>query len=130
MPTRELAEQVYGNLKELTVYCDDQVHFVNLAADIPMGAQIPMLAEVPDIIVSTPSKVLTHLVAGNLNVQTSLESLVIDEADLILSFGYEEDIQKLLTFLSPLHQSYLMSATLTAVCFIIYSGNECFHFQK
>jgi ATP-dependent RNA helicase DDX56/DBP9 len=39
--------------------------------------------------------------------------LVIDEADLILSFGYDEDLKAILRFLPPIYQSYLMSATLS-----------------
>lgn len=45
----------------------------------------------------------------------SLQNLVIDEADLVLSFGYEEDLRKILSFLPKLYQSFLMSATLTKV---------------
>lgn len=42
-----------------------------------------------------------------------LENLVIDEADLVLSFGYEEDVRKVLTFLPKIYQSFVMSATVT-----------------
>ncbi|KAI9257975.1 P-loop containing nucleoside triphosphate hydrolase protein [Phascolomyces articulosus] len=75
--------------------------------------QRPMLAEKPDIIVSTPSKVLAHLEADNMNLRESLEMLVIDEADLVLSFGYEQDVRKILTYLPKIYQSFLMSATFT-----------------
>jgi len=44
-----------------------------------------------------------------------LESLVIDEADLVLSYGYEEDLKTLMACLPKLLQSFLMSATLTPV---------------
>jgi ATP-dependent RNA helicase DDX56/DBP9 len=45
----------------------------------------------------------------------SLESLVIDEADLILSYGHDEDIRQIFggTFLPNVFQSYLVSATMT-----------------
>jgi superfamily II DNA/RNA helicase len=45
--------------------------------------------------------------------------LIIDEADLILSYGYEEDLQKLLTHLPKMHQTLLMSATLTEVSYAV-----------
>lgn len=48
-------------------------------------------------------------------LKTSLENLVIDEADLVLSFGYNDDVRKILTYLPKIHRSFLMSATLTKV---------------
>lgn len=41
-----------------------------------------------------------------------LKMLVVDEADLILSFGYSEDVHKIVNFLPKICQSFLMSATL------------------
>lgn len=48
-------------------------------------------------------------------VVTSLESLVIDEADLILSYGHDEDVRQIFsgTYLPKVFQSFLMSATMT-----------------
>lgn len=76
------------------------------------------LADKPDIVVSTPSRVLSHLRAGALDL-SKLEALVIDEADLILSYGHSSnDIQAILTgsdtwSLPTTYQSFLMSATMT-----------------
>lgn len=56
----------------------------------------PLLMEKPDIVVGTPSRVLAHIKAGNLNLKESLEIVIIDEADLLLSFGYEDDVKALL----------------------------------
>ena len=52
--------------------------------------------EKPDIVLGTPSRILGHLVAKNLVLKESLEMLVIDEADLVFSFGYEEDVKAIL----------------------------------
>ncbi|KAL1427127.1 hypothetical protein MTO96_017732 [Rhipicephalus appendiculatus] len=46
-------------------------------------------------VVGTPSRILAHLKAGHLTLK--LEMLVIDEADLVLSFGHEQDLNELLT---------------------------------
>ena len=56
----------------------------------------PMLAEKPDIVVGTPSRLLAHIQAGNLDIKNSLEMIVIDEADLVFSFGYEENVRAIL----------------------------------
>jgi ATP-dependent RNA helicase DDX56/DBP9 len=48
-----------------------------------------------------------------LNLKESVTDLVLDEADLILSFGYEQDMKEILEFLPSIYQSYLMSATMS-----------------
>lgn len=52
--------------------------------------------EKPDVVVGTPSRVLAHLNAKNLVLNSSLETLVVDEADLLFSFGFEADLKNLL----------------------------------
>jgi ATP-dependent RNA helicase DDX56/DBP9 len=46
---------------------------------------------------------------------SSLDSLIIDEADLILSYGHDDDIRAIFAgnFLPKVYQSFLMSATMT-----------------
>ncbi|XP_009879807.1 PREDICTED: probable ATP-dependent RNA helicase DDX56, partial [Charadrius vociferus] len=56
----------------------------------------PVLMEKPDVVVGTPGRVLAHLNARSLSLRNSLELLVLDEADLLLSFGFGEDIKSLL----------------------------------
>ena len=48
-------------------------------------------------------------------LRDSLETLVIDEADMVLSFGYEDDIKRMLTHFPKIYQAILMSATLNQV---------------
>ncbi|CAN0917733.1 DEAD-box ATP-dependent RNA helicase 16 [Linum grandiflorum] len=68
----------------------------------------------PDILISTPACVAKCLSTGVLqstSVGDSLEVLVLDEADLLLSFGFEEDLKALTTLLPRRCQCLLMSAT-------------------
>ena len=58
----------------------------------------PLLMEKPDIVVATPSKALLHVKAKNLDLKSELEMLVIDEADLVFSFGYEDEVKELLRY--------------------------------
>lgn len=99
-PSRELCHQAYTNLSELMVYCQREISIVDLtSSDMTLAAQKQALATKPDIIVATPTKILQHLKdeqqATLLGLKTSLEMLVIDEADLLLSFGYEDDMRTL-----------------------------------
>ncbi|KAJ3156781.1 ATP-dependent DNA/RNA helicase [Geranomyces michiganensis] len=113
VPTKELAEQVLKHVKDLTLYAKEVVA-VNLGtSDQTTANQRAILAEKPDIIIATPSKILAQLEAGNVVLKESLESLVIDEADLILSYGYDEDLRKVLGHLPKIYQSSLMSATMS-----------------
>ncbi|KAJ2112341.1 ATP-dependent DNA/RNA helicase, partial [Coemansia sp. RSA 921] len=111
VPTRELAEQVSKYVTDLTKFCGKEISAVNIATNTPLHMQAPVLAELPDVIVSTPAKIMKHLVARNI-VLSGLEMLVIDEADLVLSFGYEDDIRGIVAHLPKIHQSMLLSATL------------------
>ncbi|OLY82809.1 ATP-dependent RNA helicase dbp9 [Smittium mucronatum] len=71
-----------------------------------------LIAEQPEVVVSTPSRVLQYLKDGTLSVIETLETLVIDEADLILSFGYKNDLQEIFEYFPRACQHILMSATL------------------
>ncbi|WAR21237.1 DDX56-like protein [Mya arenaria] len=97
-PTKELCSQAYRNIQELTSCCSREVK--------------PMLSEKPDIVVGTPSRLLAHIQAGNLDVSESLEMIVIDEADLVFSFGYEDNVKAILNHMPKIYQAFLMSATL------------------
>ncbi|KAJ3205744.1 ATP-dependent DNA/RNA helicase, partial [Clydaea vesicula] len=103
VPSKELANQVYDVLKSLSFYCQNVVRLLN-ACDCDGSLK----SENPDIVVATPTKFLQLI-----DSQDTLESLVIDEADLILSFGYEEDLNKLVNFFPKALQTFLFSATLS-----------------
>ncbi|KAI0242553.1 ATP-dependent DNA/RNA helicase [Massospora cicadina] len=122
VPTRELAEQVNGQLKEILNYCP-QIRYLNVATDAPedviryvesplINASSSQLKENPHIVIGTPSKVLHFLQAKALLVKTSLRHLVVDEADLALSFGYEQDVHAIMAFLPKMVQAFIMSATI------------------
>jgi ATP-dependent RNA helicase DDX56/DBP9 len=97
-PSRELCNQAYKNLQELMAYCQREITVVDISSSqINLQAQKQILATRPDIIVSTPTKILAHLKDENqayaTELKATLELLVIDEADLLLSFGYEEEMK-------------------------------------
>ena len=110
-PSRELAGQIHQAVTDLTRNCGRVVRSLDVS---PTAVDIEALlvGDLPDIIVGTPSSVLKHI--GNLNMSESLEMLVIDEADLIFSFGHEQDLKAILkSGLPPTYQAVLTSATLS-----------------
>lgn len=116
VPTRELSNQVTQFLEKLVVYCNRKVTAVNLSLNVADSVLQSLLASKPDILVATPAKlvqVLQDNVDSNLIDLSKVRSLVIDEVDLVLSYGYMDDLQQLESYL-PVKtslQTFLMSAT-------------------
>lgn len=71
------------------------------------------MADSPDVVVSTPGRVAVHLNGGVLKLD-QLKHIVIDEADLVLSYGYDEDLENIAKAMPKGIQTFLMSATLRA----------------
>lgn len=113
VPSKELGQQVQTMIRQLTFFCSRDVRVADISAKADLSAQRPILMEKPDVVVGTPSRVLAHLNAQNLVLHSSLEMLVVDEADLLFSFGFEADLKNLLCHLPKIYQSFLMSATLS-----------------
>ncbi|KAM9840992.1 putative ATP-dependent RNA helicase DDX56 [Aulostomus maculatus] len=113
VPTKELGQQVQTMMRQLTAFCSRDVRVADISSKADLSAQRPVLMEKPDVVVGTPSRVLAHLNAQNLVLHSTLEMLVVDEADLLFSFGFEADLKNLLCHLPKIYQSFLMSATFT-----------------
>ncbi|KAL4793651.1 P-loop containing nucleoside triphosphate hydrolase protein [Aspergillus venezuelensis] len=113
VPTRELAEQVQKVITTFAAFCGKDVRSVNLTRKVSDAVQKSMLADYPDIVVSTPARVIANLGTSALSLE-NLTHFIIDEADLVLSYGYEDDIQALSKAIPRGVQTFLMSATLTA----------------
>ncbi|EHA22894.1 hypothetical protein ASPNIDRAFT_46984 [Aspergillus niger ATCC 1015] len=113
VPTRELAEQVQKVVTTFAAFCGKDVRSVNLTQKVSEAVQRTMLSDYPDIVISTPARVIANLGNSSLSLD-NLTHLVIDEADLVLSYGYDEDINALSKAIPRGVQTFLMSATLTS----------------
>ncbi|XP_063841855.1 probable ATP-dependent RNA helicase DDX56 [Scylla paramamosain] len=111
-PSKELCKQIKDNIGELTVSCRREVRYVDVSPQVPLEAQRPLLIDKPDIVVGTPTRVLAHITAENLNVRNSLKLLIIDEADLMFAFDHISDIEAVLKHLPQIYQSFVTSATM------------------
>ncbi|NWX53047.1 DDX56 helicase, partial [Steatornis caripensis] len=111
VPSKELGQQVVRSLRQLAAFCAREVRVADLCAQSDVAAQRPVLMEKPDVVVGTPGRVLAHLSTRSLSLRHSLELLVLDEADLLLSFGFGDDIKSLLCHLPKIYQALLVSAT-------------------
>ncbi|MDI1489053.1 MAG: ATP-dependent DNA/RNA helicase [Ramalina farinacea] len=112
VPTKELASQVTKAALSFCSQCQKEIKIVNLTQKVPESVQRTLLAGAPDVVVSTPSRIAANLKNGAFEAGGA-RHLVIDEADLVLSYGYEEDLAAVAQALPRGIQTFLMSATLT-----------------
>lgn len=108
-PTRELAVQIYDNIK---VYSEG----LNLKLGIAYGGvsinpQIRVLSAGVDILVATPGRLL-DLMQQNRVTLKSVETFILDEADRMLDMGFIHDIKRIVYTLPKNRQTVLFSATM------------------
>ncbi|TVY91390.1 ATP-dependent RNA helicase [Lachnellula willkommii] len=112
VPTRELAEQVTKAVEFFAAFATKDVRAINLTHKVSDAVQRSLLADFPDIVITTPARASANLESSALSLE-HLAHLVIDEADLVLSYGYDEDLQNVAKIMPKGVQTILMSATLT-----------------
>lgn len=107
-PTRELAVQVYDNLKTYGKYLPYRIACVYGGTDIK-----PQIAELKlgiEFLVATPGRFLDLVEQKAVNLQ-SVQAIVLDEADRMLDMGFIPDVQRILNLLPNTRQGLLFSAT-------------------
>ncbi|XP_075037309.1 ATP-dependent RNA helicase DDX18 [Mixophyes fleayi] len=110
-PTRELAMQTYGVLKELMAH---HVHTYGLImGGSNRSAEAQKLANGVNIVVATPGRLLDHMQNTPGFMYKNLQCLVIDEADRILEVGFEQEMKQIINLLPKRRQTMLFSATQT-----------------
>ncbi|KAK6883176.1 ATP-dependent RNA helicase DBP9 [Candida tropicalis] len=114
VPTRELSNQVFQFIEKLLSFSNNKINVLNLSSNYSDQVLNSLLVNKPDVIISTPAKLIQILEKNEKNVDLStVKNLTIDEVDLVLSFGYMDDLKKLENYL-PIKknlQTFLMSAT-------------------
>ncbi|MFM5028618.1 ATP-dependent RNA helicase DbpA [Aeromonas rivipollensis] len=108
-PTRELADQVAQEIRRLARTLPN-VKLVTLCGGTPTAPQSATLSFGAHIAVGTPGRILKHLEQGTLEL-SSLETLVLDEADRMLDMGFGEDINRVISYAPERRQTLLFSAT-------------------
>jgi len=108
-PTRELAMQTYERVKEL-----GKAHGLShglLIGGVTRKAEQKALRKGVNVVVATPGRMLDHLRNTQGFQYNNLVCLVIDEADRMLSEGFEEEMKGILKQAPKRRQTMLFSAT-------------------
>ena len=108
-PTRELANQIAQNLRNLSRHIHN-VKVLTLCGGVPFKPQVVSLQHNAHIVVATPGRVLKHIKEKNINLE-NINTFVLDEADKMLDMGFYDDIMEIINSLPKQRQTLLFSAT-------------------
>lgn len=107
-PTRELADQVYNNVKHYSKFLD--LRSAVIFGGVNQNPQIKHLRNGVDILVATPGRLIDLENQGHLSL-SKVEIFVLDEADRMLDMGFKRDIDKIRSLIPSRRQNLMFSAT-------------------
>ncbi|NLP44258.1 MAG: DEAD/DEAH box helicase [Peptococcaceae bacterium] len=108
-PTRELAIQVAEELNRIGQF--KGIRSLPIYGGQDINRQIRALKNRPQVIVGTPGRLMDHMRRRTIRLE-QVRLAVLDEADEMLSMGFVEDIENILTEVPAKRQTMLFSATM------------------
>lgn len=109
-PTRELGQQVAKQLFRFTKYTH-KIFTEAVYGGAPIDKQIKNLNRPTHIIVATPGR-LIDLVNRKAVDLKHVKTVILDEADEMLSMGFKKELDQILGFIPNTEQTWLFSATM------------------
>lgn len=110
-PTRELAQQITEDLRDLAHFLPD-IRIACLYGGQAISKQFDQLKKGPQIIVATPGRLLDHMKRRSISMN-SVTRVILDEADEMLDMGFYKDVRKILDSLKNMRQMGMFSATIS-----------------
>lgn len=112
-PTRELATQIYHEILKIIKFCpsDEQISAKCFVGGTDKQRAIEKLKTPPQIVVGTPGRVNDLINEQALNVYTA-DTIIIDEADLMLDMGFIHDVDQIASRMAENLQILVFSATI------------------
>lgn len=111
-PTRELGQQIAKQLFRFTKY-SDKIFTESVYGGEPIDRQISALKRPTHIVVATPGR-LIDLIKRKAVDLNSVHTIILDEADEMLSMGFKKELNEILSFLPNAENKWLFSATIPA----------------
>ncbi len=109
-PTRELALQITAEIKKMLVHRED-INVLAIYGGQDVAQQLRKLKGNTHIVVATPGRLLDHIRRETIDL-SNLSTIVLDEADQMLYFGFLYDIEDILDETPDSKQTMLFSATM------------------
>ncbi len=109
-PTRELCIQIANDLKKYSKYLNS-AKIVPVYGGASIELQIKDLKKKPQIVVATPGRLNDLLLRKKIDI-SSINYMVLDEADEMLNMGFKDDLDNILSATSENKNTYLFSATM------------------
>lgn len=111
-PTRELVQQIKKQLFKFTKYVPERIFLEEVYGGVKLEMQVKNLTRPTHIVIGTPGRLIELVEKGSINIK-SIKTLVLDEADEMLSMGFKEDLNKILRYTSNGNRkTWLFSATM------------------
>ncbi len=109
-PTRELCLQIASDLQDYAKYMKG-IAILPVYGGSSIGSQIGQLKRGVHVVVATPGRLIDLIERGACTL-ANVNTLVLDEADEMLSMGFQEDIETILKSIPSEHRTMLFSATM------------------
>ena len=116
-PTRELCIQIALDLTQYAKYIPN-VNIVSVYGGASIETQIKALKKGAHIVIGTPGRTKDLIKRKKLKVQ-SVERVILDEADEMLTMGFKEDLEMILGQTPKQKQTLLFSATMSKKVILI-----------
>ena len=110
-PTRELVQQIKKQLFKFTKHSEKQIFCEGVYGGEKIDRQIANLKRTTHVIVATPGRLIDLIERGEVNLK-SVKTVVLDEADEMLSMGFKQDLNRILKYTDGNSNTWLFSATM------------------
>ncbi len=110
-PTRELVQQIKKQLFKFTKYVDYKIFVEGVYGGEKIERQIKNLQRTTHIVVATPGRLIDLIERGEIDLK-NIKTLVLDEADEMLSMGFKQELNRILKYTSGERNTWLFSATM------------------
>ena len=110
-PTRELVQQIKKQLFKFTKYADAKIFCEGVYGGEKINIQIKNLKRTTHVIIATPGR-LVDLINRDIVDLKQINTLVLDEADEMLSMGFKNDLRTILKTTKGFKNTWLFSATM------------------
>ena len=120
-PTRELGQQIAKQLFKFTKYIPKKIFIESVYGGAHIEEQISSLRRPTHIVVATPGRLVDLLERKAIDL-SFIKTIILDEADEMLSMGFKKELDNILKFTAGKRHTWLFSATMPPEIKKIISG--------